>query len=139
MATLASVADLADRVGEEIVHNADVAMANSFLRLVSAQVRHYGADWDDIVLAPEIAIAITIEAAARGYLNPEGWLIERGDELTLSRHDIFSRGMALTPTEVIAIRQAAGRFGLSSVLTTRDVTVAQDLTLHSDKVVKTVV
>jgi len=138
-APLATVNDIADRVGEDITDRQDVALAGSFLRLVSAHVRHYGADWGDPILVPDIAVAITIEAAARGYLNPEGWNTERGDELTLTRDNLFSRGSTLTPDEITAVRGAAGHSGWSSVPTQRDVTVATDLTLHSDETVKTIV
>lgn len=133
IASLATVDDLADRVGEVITEQQDIAMAKSFLRLVSAQVRHFGADWTDPILAPDVVVAVTIEAAARGYLNPEGWVTERGDELTLQRDDIFARGSTLTMAEIKMVQQAAvGRSGIVSVPTERVLTVARDFSLHAE-------
>lgn len=121
---LATVSDIADRVGEEITDPGDIRLAESLLRIVSAQVRHYGGDWLDPILAPEVAVAVTIEAASRGYLNPEGYKLERGDEITFERNVVFAGGSTLTPAEIVAVRSAAGKSGLVSVLMMRDVTVA---------------
>jgi hypothetical protein len=120
---LATVADIADAVNEEITDQGDIAMVNSILRVVSAHVRHYGQEWPDPILAPEIAVAITIQATTRGYLNPEGFKLERGDEITFDRSDIFAAGATLTAAEIKACRQAAGKSGWYSVLMQRDVTV----------------
>ena len=120
---LATVEDIADRIGEEITERGDVRMAASFLRLVSAQVRAHGAAWPDPIVAPEVAIAITIEAAARGYLNPEGFDLERGDEITFQRDKVFAVGSTLTDVEIKTIRAAAGKTGIWSVQMVRDVTV----------------
>ena len=120
---LATVEDVADRIGEEITERTDVRMAQSFLRLVSAQVRACGAEWSDPILAPEVAIAITIEAAARGYLNPEGFDLERGDEITFQRDKVFAVGSTLTDSETKILRTVAGKHGIWSVPMVRDVTV----------------
>lgn len=130
--SLATVQDVADRVGEEITDPGDIRLAEVLLRIVSAQVRHYGGDWMDPILAPDVATAITIEAAARGYLNPEGFKLERGDEITFDRHAIFAAGPTLTPYEIVAVRQQAGKSGLTSVLMVRDVTVTDALAEATD-------
>ena len=121
--SLATVDEVADRVGEEITDPTDVAMVRSLLRLVSAQVRHHGAPWADPILAPDVVRAVTIEAAARGYLNPEGFSLERGDEITFQREDSFAVGATLTRDEIKMIRAAAGKHGMYAVRIQRDVMV----------------
>ena len=123
-ALLATVDDIADRVGEEITSPADISMARAFLRKASAEARHHGLPWTDPILVPEVVVTTVIEAAARGYLNPEGFGLERGDEITLQRQDDFAVGSALTRAEIVVIRAAAGKTGLYSVQMVRDVSPA---------------
>ncbi len=121
---LGTVAEVAARVGEEIVDDLDIAQCQSFLDLASAQVRHHGDTWENPVLAPAVARAITIEAAARGYLNPAGYQVERGDMITFTRSDPFAVGSMLTETEVAMLRRYSTRGGLHSILLVRDVSVS---------------
>jgi hypothetical protein len=121
---LGTVAEVAARVGEEIVDDIDVAQCQMFLDLASAQVRHHGDAWTNPVLAPALARAVTIEAAARGYLNPAGYQVERGDMITFTRADPFAVGSMLTETEIAMLRRYSTRGGLHSVLLVRDVMIA---------------
>jgi hypothetical protein len=122
--SLGTVAEVAARVGEEIIDDLDVAQCQSFLDLASAQVRHHGDSWENPVLAPAVARAITIEAAARGYLNPAGYSVERGDMITFTRADPFALGSMLTETEIAMLRVYSTRGGLYSVLLVRDVSIS---------------
>lgn len=124
---LARVKDIAGRTGEVIEEAEDVALAETLIMLVSAQVRHYGLNWQNRILAPEIAVATVIEAASRGYMNPAGYGLERGNQMTLERQDVFAAGSILTAEEIKAVRTVAGKVGLQSVLFQRDVTVSDQV------------
>lgn len=112
---LATVEELTDRLGEEITLPEEVAMARFFLRKASAEARHHGLAWPDPILCPDVVRVIVIEVAARGYLNPEGYQLERGDEVTFQREGSHAAGAAFTANEIQMIRQAAGKSGLASV------------------------
>lgn len=103
MAALATIERLAARVGESVseMDSTQVAMANEMLEQASAAVRFYaGQAWPDPAIAPAVAVTITVAAAARGYLNPEGYQMERGDTVTLARDKGYSGGpTALLPEE----------------------------------------
>lgn len=118
---LASVEDLEDRIGADISSTEEEATARAFLAAASAWARHYGAAWADPVLAPAVVRAVVIEVAARGFMNPEGFQLERGDEVTFQREASHAAGAAFTAKEIEAIAQAAGRGGLQSVKVRREV------------------
>lgn len=112
---LATVEELTDRLGEEPTLPEEVAMARYFLRKASAEARHYGLPWPDPILCPDVVRVIVIEVAARGYMNPEGYSLERGDEVTFQREATHAAGSAFTDAEIRMVRQAAGKSGLASV------------------------
>lgn len=127
---LASVYDLAAHIGEDIESNEDIALADSMLRAASARVRIEGDDsWEDYN-APDIAIAVTLDAAARGYQNPAGYSLERGDMVTLQRVGQSAiGGTALTDEEKDTIRRAVGAGGVSAINLRRPDKVS-DVHLH---------
>lgn len=116
MAALATVAQLAARVGEPITEPADIALAESVLGEASENVRFHGrTPWPYASDAPAMAIAITVAAASRGYQNPAGFDMERGDMVTFNRGKNYTVGCELTVGEINQLRTLAGGGGLRSV------------------------
>lgn len=104
---LATSAEVAARVQEKITDDVDIDLVNVLLNMVSAEVRSCGAPWPDPVFAPDIAKAITIRAASRGYMNVAGYQLERGDMLSLQRSDAFANAEVLTDQEERQLQRAA--------------------------------
>lgn len=107
MEPLGTVARVAARVGEPITDELDVALAEEMLEEASAQVRLYGLPWPDPATAPAIAVTTAVAAAARGYQNPSGLKMERGDAVTLDVDIDYRKGAALTAGEIKMIQMAA--------------------------------
>ena len=105
MATsLASIADLAIRVGETI--EAEDERAQWFLDTASSMVRSYAAKtWlneagtELLPPIPEEVRRITVEVASRVWLNPDGNVQETVGPFTERRPDLFADGFFLTGTE----------------------------------------
>lgn len=100
--SLATVADLGIRVAETLTGN---TQAQWFLDTASAIVRNYtGETWlndeetavEDV---PEDVRRITVEIAARVWLNPDGNTQETVGPFTERRPDLFADGFFLTGTE----------------------------------------
>ncbi len=111
MEPLGTVARVAARVGESITSASDIALATEMLEEASAQVRLYGLPWIDPLTAPAIAVTTAIAAAARGYQNPGGLKMERGDAVTLDVDIDYRKGAALTAGEIRMIQMAANTRG----------------------------
>lgn len=121
---LASVDDLAARTSVAIETLEAINLANAMLRSASARVRAAGdPNWEDYS-APDIAIEITLDAAARGFLNPGGYSLERGDMLTIQRGAAATAGTALTDDEIDQCRAAAGIPGVAGLGLVRQDTVS---------------
>lgn len=111
MPALATVAQVAARIGEPIEGVDDVKLAESVLAEASEQIRFYAQQpsWS-AATAPAVAVTICVAAAARGYLNPSGYDVERGDMVQFNRTKEYVSGANLTPQE-ITICKALGRTG----------------------------
>lgn len=115
MVPLATVERLSARVGEPITSTEEIALAEEVLAEASALVRHYGRAWPDPNTTPAVATAITVAAAARGYLNPAGMQMERSDSATFNRHDDYAVGCELTKAEIRALKEYNLNGGISSI------------------------
>lgn len=115
MTPLATVERLAARVGEPIESPEEIALANEVLAEASALVRHYGRAWPDPDTAPAVATSITVAAAARGYLNPSGFQMERSDMATFNRLEEYASGCSLTRAEIAALKEYNFSGGIVSV------------------------
>lgn len=113
---LSSVEEVAAKTGEEIVSEQDIALANAMIEAASAQVRLHGQAWPSKATAHPIAIVVTTAAAARGYLNPSGYAVERSDSVTLQRADMYAADVELTPYERSMLKQAGS--GVATVRST---------------------
>jgi hypothetical protein len=102
---------VAARVGESITAEEDIALAVSMLEEASAQVRLYGLPWIDPATAPAIAVTITVAAAARGYQNPGGLKLERGDAVSIDVDIDYRKGATLTAGEITMLQRAANQRG----------------------------
>ena len=115
MQPLATLERLAARVGEAIETAEEIALANEVLAEASALVRHYGRAWPDPETTPAVATSITVAAAARGYLNPSNFSMERSDMATFQRLDDSASGCALTRAEIAALKEYNPSGGISSI------------------------
>ena len=111
MPALATVDQVAARLGEPIEEPDEIELAEACLEEASNLVRFYAQQplWT-AGTAPAVAVTITVAAAARAVLNPAGFDSERGDMVTFNRADAYSAGVELTPKEVSIIK-AIGRSG----------------------------
>ena len=127
MMPLAPIERLAARVGEDISSDEERALAEGVLQEASTWVRHYGRPWEDPTLAPAAAVDITIAAAARGYLNPAGFQMERADAQTFNRLEDFAKGTELTRSEIEVLKPYRVRSSLVSIsLTNPDRPLSRD-------------
>ena len=111
--SLSSVEEVAAKTGEDIVGAQDIALAEALIEAASAQVRLFGRAWPTKAGSPHIAQVITTAAAARGFLNPSGFAMERSDSVTFQRADMYAADVELTPREVTMLRQASS--GVSTI------------------------
>jgi hypothetical protein len=111
MPALGTVDQVAARIGEPIVEPDDVDLAMAVLNEASEQIRHYAQQpyWT-AETAPAVAVTIAVAAAARGFLNPSGFDMERGDLITFNRSKEYVSGASLTAQEITIIK-ALGRTG----------------------------
>lgn len=135
MPALASVAQVAARIGEPITEADDVQLAVACLNEASEQIRHYAQQpyWT-AESAPAVAVTIAVAAAARGVLNPSGFDMERGDMVTFNRGKDYASGASLTPQEITIVR-ALGRSGnvRSASLSSGDRPVPRSRTMAEDR------
>jgi stage V sporulation protein SpoVS len=115
MTPLATVERLSARVGEPIATPEEIALAEEVLAEASALVRHYGRAWPDPATTPAVATAITVAAAARGYLNPAGFQMERSDMATFNRVDEYASGCSLTRAEIAALKEYNLSGGITAI------------------------
>lgn len=115
MEPLATIDRLAARVGEPITTPEELALADGVLREASTRVRHYGRPWPTAFNAPAAAVDIVVAAAARGYLNPAGFQMERGDSQTFNRLEDYAHGTELTPSEIEILKPYRVRGSVISV------------------------
>jgi hypothetical protein len=111
MEPLGTVARVAARVGESITTETEIALAREMLEEASAQVRLYGLPWTDPETAPAIAVTTAIAAAARGYQNPGGLKMERGDAVSIDVDIDYRKGASLTAGEIKMIQMVANQRG----------------------------
>lgn len=105
MQHLATPEQVSARVGEPIESAEEISLAEAMLMEASAWVRHYsGRTWPTREVAPEVAVAITAAAAARGYMNPAGYDMERGDMSTFNRVTEYAAGTQLTKSEISMLK-----------------------------------
>ena len=119
---LASVAAFEKRLGLSpgTLQGADLARAEAALEDASALVRdEAGRSWvdeDGAVTAPPAIVTVTLKAARRAYVNPNGFQSEQTGPFAyqLPRGET---GVDLTEAERRVVRRAAGRHGLGTLVT----------------------
>lgn len=121
--SLASFGQFASRIPGG-VEQADQARAQAALDDASALIRaEAGTTWTNedgtaLVDVPDIIVTITVAAARRSFVNPDGLTAEAiGDYSSSFAH--ASGDVYLTKAERNAVRRAAGRSGLWTLATTR--------------------
>lgn len=126
-APLAEVSDLADWLGEPISEDADVKRAESVLRAASALVRRFtekpwlAPDGSLDPAMPDDVTLVTIQVAARGYSNPEGWANEAVDDWRGGGRIVEEAGLYLTASEkaVLGAHVASRTSGIGVLATTK--------------------
>lgn len=121
---LAMVEDLSEWLGEPIVEDADQKRAAWALRMASELVRQEADrpdEWGSDGAVPEPVRLVTLQAAARGYTNPESWRDERTDDWGGSGRPLSEVGLYLTATErrMLAPYRAKKPAGIGVIATTR--------------------
>lgn len=104
---LASESDLAAWVGQTI--ESDDPRAGAVLSAASALVRSYaGQEWADEV--PDVVTAVTVQVAARVWLNPNGAVSAAIDDGALRWSEASAAGLYLTEADkaVLGTYQEAG-------------------------------
>lgn len=113
---LATVEQVSARSAEAIETEEEISLAKAMLDEASAWVRHHGGQaWPTAASAPAVAIAITAAAASRGYMNPSGYDMERGDMSTFNRGSEFAAGTQLTRSEIAMLKPFNRRGGVVSM------------------------
>lgn len=112
---LTTVDEVSARCGEPIELADEVRLAESMIEAASAHVRHYGKAWPTRSGAPAIARTIATAAAARGYMNPSGFIDERSDSVTLKRAEAYAADTQLTAGEIKMLQEASGGATVSSI------------------------
>lgn len=116
MQHLATPEQVSARIGEPIESDEEIALAEAMLMEASAWVRHHGGQsWPLSELAPGVAVAITAAAASRGYMNPAGYDMERGDMSTFNRIAEYAAGTQLTKAEIAMLKPFNRQGGFVSV------------------------
>lgn len=124
---LASVQQLSDWLGEPIQDETDEKRAGSVLAAASVLVRNFTekswlteASTIDPNL-PDDVLMVTVQVAARGYSNPEGWRDERTDDWAGQGRVIPEAGLFLTASErdILAGHRAKKVSGIGVLGTTR--------------------
>ena len=115
---MASVSDLADWLGEEIVVNDPRAVA--LIRRASALVRsEAGLEWADEV--PEDVQGVVIAVAARVWSNPNSAIQRTAGSFSERLSERAAEGMYLTDEERrVLSRYASVRFGIGTIRTYRE-------------------
>lgn len=111
---LASIDRLASRVPDGIVTDDEQRLAYELLSDASEGVRSHGRNWTSSDVPPGI-VNIVLNAAARGYMNPEGYVRERADSAQLERGETYVNGTELTPAEIRRVKIIASRSGFQAI------------------------
>ena len=117
--------DLSAWLGEPISEQADRSRARSVIEyaftLVETEIDRDLAYWAEYGL-PNPVRQVVLQAASRGYSNPDSWKSERLDDWQGSGRPVEELGMYLTPTEKRNLRKFAEvkRTGIGVIDTRRD-------------------
>ena len=114
---LATVEQLAARVGESIDTPEEVALAEAMLQYASDQALLYGNPGWIAATLPGVVRSVVIEAASRGYQHPAGFETERADSVNFTVHDEWLRSAEFTEHQVELVRRASRKSGRVRSLT----------------------
>lgn len=116
---LATVEQVAGRVGEPITSPEEVALAEAMIEYASEQALFYGdSRWQEATL-PGVVRTIIIEAAATGYMHPSGFETERADSVNFTVHEDWLKGAEFSDQQVDMVKRAGSRRGRTRSLSTR--------------------
>lgn len=108
---LATVEQVAARVGEPISSAEEVALAEAMIGYASEQALHYGnPNWVPETV-PGVVREVVISAAVAGYQHPAGFESERADSVNFTVHAEWLRGAEFSDRQVRIVQQAGRKHG----------------------------
>lgn len=116
MGPFATVEELVRRLDFDLSEQ-ELAMAETALEDASALVRAHGKPWPDPALAPAIAKSITVSAARRFMVNPDGLMQSRAGDETLAWDGLGEQAgsVYLTKAEIKLLQRIARPNGITAV------------------------
>lgn len=96
----------------------DMKLAEACIVAASNLARfHAGQDWFSRTEAPPVINTIVVKAASKGFMNPGGFQMERGDAVTFNRLDDFASGVSFDAQDMMILRSFKREATLYSVAT----------------------
>lgn len=111
---LAPVVRVAARVPDGVVTDDELSLLQEMILQASEEVRAHGRPWTSADV-PAGVVAIVVEAAARGYMNPSGYVSEDSDAVGLKRSGSYQGGAELTDGEIRRVKMIASRSGFGYI------------------------
>ena len=105
----------------------DMKLAEACIVAASNLARfHAGQTWETLQETPPVISTIVVKAASKGFLNPAGFQMERGDAVTFNRQDMFASGVQFDAQDMMILRSFKPKGTLFSVgLTNSEAIVAR--------------
>lgn len=112
---LATIHEVAARSGSAIITQEEIDLGYAMILSASLQAKQIGSEAWDSDSVPMGVSAIVAQAAARGFMNPEGYNSEGTDGVSIGRHFDYVKGADLTRDEQRRIKSMAGRSGFIAI------------------------
>jgi len=97
---VAALADEAWPLSEQ-----DMKLAEACIVAASNLARfHAGQQWTLRDEAPPVVNTIVVKAATKGFMNPAGFQMERGDAVTFNRLDDFASGVKFDAQDMVILK-----------------------------------
>lgn len=83
----------------------DLKLAEACITAASNLARfHAGQNWPVRTEAPPVVSTIVVKAAAKGFMNPGGFQMERGDAVTFNRLEDFAAGVRFDAQDMVILK-----------------------------------
>lgn len=103
LASTEEVAALADEAWP--LSEQDMKLAEACIVAASNLARyHAGQAWATRGEAPPVVNTIVVKAATKGFMNPGGFQMERGDAVTFNRLDDFASGVKFDAQDMVILK-----------------------------------
>lgn len=112
---LASIQAVAARSGSAIITQEEIDLAFEMILSASLQAKQIGSEGWTTDNVPIGVSAIVSQAAARGFMNPQGYSSEGADGVDIDRNRDYVKGAELTRDEQRRVKTMAGRSGFIAI------------------------